>query len=197
MSVLKMNVYDFDKTIYAKDSTVEFYLYCLRRHPHILLSAPQQIWGILLHALGKIDTTTMKSHFFAFLQKLRNTENLVLSFWEQNEKHIQPWYLERKAQTDVIISASPSFLLEPICAKLSIATVIATNVSVSTGMISGKNCKGQEKVCRFHEHYPKATINEFYSDSLSDTPLASLAEYAFLVKKGKLSIFPEKEKAKL
>ena len=193
MSVLKMNVYDFDKTIYAKDSTVEFYLYCLRRHPRILLCAPRQMWGILLHALDRIDTTTMKSYFFTFLQKLRNTEDLVLSFWKQNERYIQPWYLEKKAQGDVIISASPSFLLEPICAQLGIATVIATNVSVSTGKISGKNCKGQEKVCRFRDIYPDATIDEFYSDSLSDTPLASIAEHAFLVKKGKLFNFPEKD----
>lgn len=187
-----MNVYDFDKTIYAKDSTVEFYLYCVRRHPRILLCAPRQIWGILLHALGKIDTTTMKSYFFSFLQKLRDTEDLVLSFWKQNEKYIQPWYLERKAQTDVVISASPSFLLEPICAKLGIVTVIATSVSVSTGKISGKNCKGEEKVRKFYENYPNASIHEFYSDSLSDTPLANLAEHAFLIKRGQLYDFPKK-----
>lgn len=31
-----MNVYDFDKTIYAGDSTIDFYLFCLKRQPAIL-----------------------------------------------------------------------------------------------------------------------------------------------------------------
>lgn len=33
-----MNVYDFDKTIYKKDSSVQFYLYVIRKKPFIFLS---------------------------------------------------------------------------------------------------------------------------------------------------------------
>ena len=38
-----MNVYDFDKTIYPKDSTLEFYLVSLVRHPSFLLDLPASV----------------------------------------------------------------------------------------------------------------------------------------------------------
>ncbi|MHB8097166.1 MAG: hypothetical protein ACYDEI_05910 [Erysipelotrichaceae bacterium] len=34
---------------------------------------------------------------------------------------------------------------------------------------------------RFREIYPEAHVNSFYSDSLSDTPMALLADESFLV----------------
>ena len=39
---------------------------------------------------------------------------------------------------------------------------------------------------RFREIFPDGKIGEFYSDSYSDTPLARLAEKAFLVKGDRL-----------
>ena len=54
-------------------------------------------------------------------------------------------------------------------------------------MPEGENCHDTEKVRRFRALYPDAEIDEFYSDSLSDSPLAELAGKAFLVKKGRLS----------
>ena len=51
-----------------------------------------------------------------------------------------------------------------------------------TGETEGENCHGEEKVRRLREAYPEVEIREFYSDSLSDTPLAKLADKAYLVK---------------
>jgi phosphoserine phosphatase len=44
------------------------------------------------------------------------------------------------------------------------------------------NCHGEEKVRRYREAFGDAPIDEFYSDSYSDTPLAKLAAKAYLVK---------------
>ena len=44
-----------------------------------------------------------------------------------------------------------------------------------TGLYDGLNCHGEEKVRRMRELYPDAEIEQFYSDSLHDTPLARLA----------------------
>ena len=33
---MKVNVYDFDHTVYAGDSSVEFYLFCVKKQPDIL-----------------------------------------------------------------------------------------------------------------------------------------------------------------
>ena len=80
------------------------------------------------------------------------------------------------------MSASPEFLLEPICKKLKIQPPIATRVDIYSGTIQGENCKGKEKVHRFRERYPETIICKFYSDSKTDAPLADIAQEAFLVK---------------
>ena len=39
---MRIDVYDFDGTIYDGDSTVDFWLYCLRRKPSLLRFLPHQ-----------------------------------------------------------------------------------------------------------------------------------------------------------
>ena len=73
-------------------------------------------------------------------------------------------------------------MLEPICATLGIGYLMASKVDPHTGIYSGVNCHGKEKVRRFYERFPDGKIDEFYSDSYSDAPLAAIAEKAFLVK---------------
>ena len=87
---------------------------------------------------------------------------------------------------DVVISASPEFLLRPICEKLEIHTLIASRVDPKSGHYTGENCHGRQKVLRYREVFSHLPICEFYSDSLSDTPLAELAEESFIVKKGRI-----------
>ena len=55
-----------------------------------------------------------------------------------------------------------------------------------TGKIIGENCRGEEKVKRFRELYKDQQIDQFYSDSKSDTPLKKLAVIAYLVKKNQI-----------
>ena len=58
----------------------------------------------------------------------------------------------------------------------------ATNVDLNTGKIIGENCYGEEKVKRFYQAgYNKDSIDEFYSDSLSDSPLADISKKAYIV----------------
>lgn len=58
-----MNVYDFDGTIYNGDSTIDFFLYALKRKPSILLHIPKQAWGFILNKAGRIDKTRFKDFF--------------------------------------------------------------------------------------------------------------------------------------
>ncbi|MEN6339954.1 MAG: GtrA family protein, partial [Clostridiaceae bacterium] len=99
---------------------------------------------------------------------------------------IEPWYLAQKAMDDVIVSASPEFLLRPVCAELGITNLIASRVDRTTGVYDGLNCYGDEKVARFRKAYGEIPIERFYSDSLSDSPLAALANESFLVSGGKM-----------
>jgi len=52
-----------------------------------------------------------------------------------------------------------------------------------SGVITGKNCHDEEKVKRFYQAFPNGKVESFYSDSRSDTPMAKIAQQAFIVKK--------------
>ncbi|WP_270914797.1 haloacid dehalogenase-like hydrolase [Allofournierella sp. CML151] len=181
-----MNVYDFDKTIYDGDCTVDFYFYCLKHHPYIATHIFRQSYGICLHTISKIDTTTMKEYFFSFLSDLKQPESCVDAFWDSHQHKIKDWYLNKKTAQDLIISASPLFLIAPICHRLGVAKPIASLIDIRSGKFNGVNCKGQEKVFQFYQRFPNGEIDQFYSDSLSDAPLAKIAREAYLVKGSEL-----------
>ncbi len=181
-----MNVYDFDGTLYNGDSTIDFYLYCLRKHPRIFCYMFRQIGGLFLGMVGKIDTTTKKEIFFSFLNGLQDIDKLVESFWDVHWSKIRRWYWDRKQKTDLVISASPEFLLVPVCSRLGIQPPIATRIDPQSGELYGQNCKGKEKVIRFLEQFPEENIQKFYSDSETDAPLAELAKAAFFVRGDKI-----------
>ena len=99
---------------------------------------------------------------------------------------MKTFYLKQKQSNDIIISASPNFLLAPICNKLKIKYLIASQVDKFSGKYIGLNCYGEEKVKRFEKVFSLNCIDNFYSDSLSDTPIAKYAKHAFLVSKNSI-----------
>jgi len=175
-----MNVYDFDHTVYDGDSSVDFYRFVLRRSPRLIIFLPFQVWGITLFLFGIYSKERMKEAFFVFIRFIPVQET-VRCFWDHNRKKIKLWYLSQKNDSDVIISASPEFLLEPlVCGYLGV-TLIASRIDPCTGKYIGKNCFGEEKVARLYVMYPSVVIATFYSDSYSDEPLANMAKNAFFV----------------
>ena len=181
-----MNVYDFDNTIYNGDSTAHFYLFSLKRHKKIVLLFPSLILSTIKFYIFKIGTKTdFKEKMYRFL-KYCDIKKDVNDFWNKNQNKIKKFYINQKNDDDVIISASPKFLLEPMCKKLGIKYLIASEVSTENYKYSGINCHGKEKVRRFYEVFPNSQIHNFYSDSYSDTPLANLADKAFMVKKNNI-----------
>lgn len=171
-----MNAYDFDKTIYDGDSTFNFYFYCLRHQPSIMVWLPYQAWSFLLYVLGIYSKTQFKERFYKFFKSVKNIEQTVEDFWDKNISKIKKWYLEQSGEDDIIISASPSFLLKPACRRLKIENLIASRVDFKDGKYTGLNCYGEEKVSRFHSEMPGVSFDKFYSDSLSDAPLAYIAQ---------------------
>ncbi len=186
-----MNCYDFDKTIYRGDSSCDFYLFCLRRHPKILRYLPCQAKAFFRHyVLHSITKTEMKAIFYRYFKAIPDMTQELIVFWERHLEKIQKFYYEQQREDDVIISASPEFFLQPACAKLGIAHLIASPVDSKTGEYQGENCHGQEKVKRFLALFPDAEVDCFYSDSLSDTPMAELSKKAYLVKGEKIVSWP-------
>lgn len=178
-----MNVYDFDGTIYNGDSTVDFFLFALKKKPALIRFIPKQTKGFILYGLKRIKKTEMKEHFFSFLSGVE-AEKLLNEFWAHNQRKIYKWYLNQKKADDIIISASPEFLLKPVCSILGIHNLIASKVDIKTGKFSGKNCYGEEKVYRLFAEYQIDHIGEFYSDSYSDLPLSKIANRSFMINNG-------------
>jgi len=177
-----MQAYDFDETVYNGDSTRDFYFYCLKHYPRICLDLPIQGWHFLLFACGIHTKTAFKEHFYRFFRRIPDIEKAVQDFWSSHFCKIKKWYLDTKRPDDVIISASPAFLLEIPCKKLGLASPIASLVDPHTGKYTGENCYGEEKPPRFYAVHPNQKIETFFSDSLSDTPMALLAENSFIVR---------------
>ncbi len=176
-----MNVYDFDKTIFYPDSSVLFVKWYYGRHPGSFLKRLGPIAGNAIRCrLGKYKLKNLKELVFSFLTEIEDIDGEVGRFWDIYRKNLLPWYLRQKREDDIIISASPEFLLEPICKELGVR-LIATRMDKHTGRILSENNKDTEKVKRFYAEYPGAQIDGFYSDSLTDTPMALEAKRAFRV----------------
>ena len=117
-----------------------------------------------------------------FLALIGDVDATVDAFWTKNMARVKPWYYEKCRPDDVVISASPEFLVRLPCERLGVACVMGSPVDKHTGVFSGPNCHGEEKVRRFRKVFPDAQIEDFYSDSYSDDPLARIAKRAILVK---------------
>jgi phosphatidylglycerophosphatase C len=187
MAHTAISVYDFDHTIYDGDASLDFYLFCLRRSPWLLTYLPYQLWHALLFVLRLEDRGVFKGNFFIFLRSVKQVDHRVAVFWEGHFNRLKDWYVENDHSRDVIISASPEFLLAPVAAKLKVYALIATRVDTKTGHLNGENCRGAEKVVRLRQTFPNESIDKVYTDSRSDAPLLALGARQFLVKGNKIT----------
>ena len=66
-----MNIYDFDKTLYGSDSTLDFLIFSIKKHPSLLRYLPIQGIAFLKHYVLKVtDKTAMKEQFYRIFQEL-------------------------------------------------------------------------------------------------------------------------------
>ena len=180
-----MNIYDFDHTIYAGDCTLDFWWFCVRKRPSVLVALPGALLTALRFKLGLCTRETFKETFYRFLRYVPDMDHFIQAFWRENTRKICPWYMEQHRDEDLIISASPDFLIAEVCKTLGVHW-LASPVDRTSGKLLGPNCRGKEKVRRLLEAFPQAEVREVYSDSPSDAPLAALAHQAYLVQKGKI-----------
>ena len=177
-----MNVYDWDDTIYRGDSTFGMVKYAYTHRPKTLLSIPRTAVCGLLFVLKLMPKQTFKENLFHMFTLIPDMETFVDEYTSSHLDHVKNWYKEQQKDDDLVISASPEFLIRSFCDKVGIKHVMASPVDLHTGKYNGQNCHGEEKVLRYRSVYGETPIQEFYSDSRSDTPLAKISEKAYLVK---------------
>jgi len=183
-----MDIYDFDGTLYRGDSTADFLKWCLRRYPRIAATLPRTgVAALACFGLHAIDKTSFKNALYRFLPLIPNVETEVARFWRTHEHNVTGPCQPKTG--DLVISASPEFLLRNVCAHRGLE-LIASQVDPLTGRTLGPNCSGAEKITRLGERYPHAVVERFFSDSHNDDPLAEIAQQAFMVDIPKKTLTP-------
>lgn len=181
-----MNVYDFDDTIYNGDTNKDIIKFAFKKYPKL-------VWKSLRSAkkLEKeyrrnlVEFERVKEEMLSFIFQINNYPQFINEFVDAHMKNIKPWYMSRKTENDVILSASYDIWITQFAKRLGVKVVIATKTD-SNGKIVGKNCKGEEKVRRLREILPGVKIRTAYGDSDSDKPILEQAETAFVVEGNKL-----------
>ena len=175
-----MNVYDFDGTIFYSDCSIGFALWCMKRQPKLWFTFfPGMMKTLVLHKMGKLPNYKLQRKMFSVLTMVDDLDEQIERYWDKYEKRISSWYLAQKKPDDLIISASPECLIGPIAKRLGV-NYMATEYDPEFGIFLNNLMYAKEKAKYIFDHgFPM--IDNFYSDSLADTPLALCAEKAHLV----------------
>jgi hypothetical protein len=186
------NVYDCDNTILYANAGAAFYCFCAGRHPGLLRYLPCIAKELLCYAANNMRGAPVQGEYYAYLRSLPNWREEVRLFWQSKETALlKPWYLAQKQPDDIIVTSSAEFLLRPLCERLHVR-LVATRVNPRKGRLEGRDCHGAEKANRLRNEFPALHIEAFYSDSLTDQPLAELAQFAWLVKGDKRTPWPKR-----
>ena len=176
-----MNVYDFDGTIFPTDCSIDFCLWCMKRNPKLWVTwLPRMMKTLVLYKMGKVKNHRLQRELFSYLTMIDDFDEQIERYWDKNEKRIAPWYLAQKKPDDLIISASPDCIIGPIAKRLGV-NCVASEFDREFAVFTNNLMYAKEKARYISDHgFPM--IDNFYSDSLTDTPIALCAEKAHLVK---------------
>lgn len=186
-----MNVYDFDETIYDGESSIEFILAYVKQDPKIIRFFPAIAKIMLQYNRGKITFDDFSKKYAPtlaayFAENAVSLDVLVPAFWDKRMHKIKPFYKALQKEDDVILTASPSFMMRDVCDRLGVKHLIATEFNLKTGVVESA-CFRENKINCFRAVFPDAEIDDFYTDSVNDSCLFPLAKRAFMVKGNKIT----------
>ena len=190
-------LFDFDGTLISGDSILWFCLYARRQGLCGAKDFWRGIWAGVRYLLGSYTAEESKKEALSFLRGYHRSElkqfsqGFCLDVLQPRLRKQGIAKLEELKQEGVeilLITASPSFYLEPLKTMLGITEVIGTRVDFdreeqATGQICGENCKGIQKPLRLAEYLAAAgerldyERSYAYGDSASDMPMLALCEH--------------------
>ncbi len=186
-----MNVYDFDETIYAGESCIDFALFFFKKYPKLAVNFPEIIKTYLLYKQQKISFDYFLEKYASKFEDYVREEGINFAdfteeFWsEKRLRKIRPFYYQVRQPDDVVVTASPEFLVKKICDELGIKTIVGTEFDTETGRV-GRPCFRESKIEAFRRVCPDGVIDDFYTDSMNDRFLMPYAKRVFLVKGNKI-----------
>lgn len=191
----KLNIIDFDETLYKHDSLIRFCLFIYKKRPKQIINVLEQAFAFFLHSFKIIDTKIYKQMFLSFAKGINENDLIELSieFWNNEYPHSFNNEILKSIETSertICISASPEIYLKYICDKLNIE-LIGTILEFKDAKyyIVGENCKGQEKLKRLIKYMNNQDfiIDSSYSDSMTDLPIFNKSNNAYLVKENSIT----------
>lgn len=196
---MELHIFDLDETLICGDSGALWHQYLVKQG---LVSDPnflaQDKAMMQQYALGKLTL----EHYIQFsMAPLTQYSQQQVDHWvsEFVEQHIEPLiypagqqlihHLQNQQQQILIISATVSFIVKQIAAKLSIKHHIGVDLVTRQGRytstIDGIASYQQGKVIRLQQWLEQQQQNystlKFYSDSINDQPLLEHVDQAFVV----------------
>lgn len=186
-----MNVYDFDRTILDGDTEEYFFAYINKYKLMPVLKIKRMNHIIKKVVVHKAPFDPNMTKVYTIIAKnIQNIPEIVEKFWNEHEQFIKPFYDKIRKEDDVISSATPDFLLVPIFARLNLKNTIASVFNFEKCTFDNGFNYGENKVKNFIKKYGKTEIiDEFYSDSDSDLPMARCAKKAYKVTGEKIEIW--------
>ena len=182
-----LRIYDFDNTIYDGNITKDFFTFLISKSKRSIILSPLfslLCWRLLI---GRIN-------FKSFIEK--SAKHLKLSsldlsqelheFWRLHRRYIKPFYWKQRTKDDIIISASPEFIIKPFTDSIHVQ-LVASRFDIATGKLVGNPCEGEDKVRRLNE-LGIETCDEFYTDSMIDAPVIKFSKKAFVVKNNDIKL---------
>jgi phosphoserine phosphatase len=186
-----MNVFDFDNTIYDGESAVDIFFYCCKKDKSLIRYFPAVMLAMIKYKKGSLTIEKALQDYAPrvidyIIEHGDDLSQSMEHFWDTHMHKIKPFYKEIQQEDDLIISCSPEFSLNIICKRLGIKKLIGTDIDLKTGEVK-RFCFRENKVKAFMEQYPNTVIENFYTDSVNDTPLIEISNNAYLVKGNKIT----------
>ena len=182
-----MQAFDFDDTLYKGESTFDFALFVIKKNKRLIKHLPGILRALGAYKLCLWDEDKflreLEKYTKVFLENKDLLKELTQEFWLSHEKNLYLNMLEKVKFNDVIITASPEFLMMGIKDRLNTKHILCTKIDFDKGKITWLNF-GKNKVLCFKKVYKNKKIKNFYTDSYNDKPFMDFSDNVYLVSHG-------------
>lgn len=179
-----MNIFDFDNTLYDGESSFDFFFFCLRKDKKLAIYIPMMVIDLILYKSRLIHVNRLYADTERLCRELMKNEDQiednVSAFWKIAARKLKPEICSMIHPEDVIVTASPQFLLKGIMGQLYTKNLVASQIDTHRGKVETL-CFREEKIIQFQKYF-KGTVECFYTDSLNDRAMIEYAKKAYLVK---------------
>jgi phosphatidylglycerophosphatase C len=182
-------LFDFDGTITTRDTLIEFVQFYHGRSTYwlrmLMLTPVMALFFLRLIPNWKAKQFFLSRYFKG--EPLEDFNIRCLDFSRKILPHlIRPGALKaidefkKKNNTIAVVSASAENWVKPWCDRqgiLCLATRLEVKDNYITGKLQGRNCYGDEKVCRIKEQFDIGSFDRIiaYGDSSGDKEMLELA----------------------